>query len=324
MKSHKEYAAIVILNLILSMTAVYLSPRFDPVTLAAFVLINILLFVLLKLNDTRKKKETERAIEEIFELLHSAEAGREVFQTADDEFGKLKDEIIKIIAENRIVAGKSKENQQILREYTEDIAHQIKTPLTGILLMTDLLGEDRENAGQYVDYIRNSIKRLHLLTEILLKMAALDSGTVDMKKERVDAGELLEDIKADIETYFTKEGVSIPVYGENFTLVCDRQWTYEALFNIVKNGIEAACENGVEIHLKETKIFRSILVKDFGKGLSGEMLRKACKRFCRQNPKSRGYGIGLPMARTIMEKQGGELLYCKGKGENYFELRFYK
>lgn len=324
MKIDKRNTGIVLCNLILSMLVVYLSPRFDAFTLFGIIIINVIVYILLALNDHRKKKIIEEKIEGIFKLLYSLDIDSDNCEVIDDEFGKLKDEIYKIIVESKVMAANAKKNQEVLREYTEDIAHQIKTPLTGALLILDLMEDDPERSGEYIAYIRNSINRLHRLADALLKMASLDSGSIIMKKETLSAKSLIENLKSDMEIFFTDKDISIPVYGDDFTLSCDGNWTYEAIFNIVKNGIEASTHKGVEIHLKETNLFQSIIVKDFGQGLDGETLKKAFKRFYKENPDSEGYGIGLPMAKSIMDKQGGELLYQKGKESNSFELRFYR
>lgn len=324
MKIDKRIVGIILCNVILSMLVIYLSPRYDVFTLFGIIIVNIITYILLTLNDHRKKKIIEEKIEGIFKLLYSLDVDSENYEVIDDEFGKLRDEIYKIIVESKVVAAKAKENQEVLREYTEDIAHQIKTPLTGALLMLDLMEDDSESSAEFITYTRNSINRLHRLVDALLKMASLDSGSIIMKKDPLNVKSLLEDLKSDIEVYFTDKDISIPIYGNDFTLTCDGSWTYEAIFNIVKNGIEASGDKGVEIHLKETNLFQSIIVKDFGQGLDSEMLKKAFKRFYKENPDSEGYGIGLPMAKSIMEKQDGELLYRKGKESNSFELRFYR
>lgn len=106
-------------------------------------------------------------------------------------------------------------------------------------------------------------------------------------------------------------------------MVCDRKWTYEAIYNVVKNGIESSPKESVRIILKETNIYKSIIVEDYSQGIPDEVLKKVYKRFYKENQNSKGYGIGLPMAKTIVEKQDGELIYTRGKSSNYFEFRFY-
>lgn len=322
--TRKINISIILCNIVLSMLVIYLSPRFDILTLFGLIVVNLIIYFLLALKDKKVKDRINKKIEEIFELLHSLDPSKNNYEVIDDEFGKLRDEIVKIIIENKVLVKKSEEKQEILREYTEDIAHQIKTPITGALLMLDLIEEDSENNQEYIDYMRKSLNRLHGLVDALLKMASLDSEMVHMQKETVKVKDLLEGIQQEFKNYFGNQKSWIPIYGENFYLLCDPQWTYEAIFNIVKNGLEASPEKGLEIHLKQTNIYKSIYVKDFSEGLSDEMLKKAFKRFYKKNPDSKGYGIGLPMAKSIMEKQNGELLYYRNKESNCFELRFYK
>lgn len=282
------------------------------------------MFILLSLKDRGVEKVINNKIEGVFGLLHSLDLNDSTYEIIDDEFGKLRDEIVKIILENKLLAKQSEESQEILREYTEDIAHQIKTPLTGAILMLDLMEEDCENSREYMSYLKSNLNRLHGLADVLLKMASLDSGNISMKKESVDIKDLLVELISEIESYFPNQNNLILVFGEDFNLVCDQQWTYEAIFNIVKNGLEASSEKGIEICLKETKVYKSILIIDYSEGLSDDILKKSYKRFYKVNPDSKGFGIGLPMAKSIIERQNGELLYNRGKEFNYFELRFYK
>ncbi len=323
MKIKKAYLLIVLLNLVLSLGVFFVSPRLDVITLFLFILVNTLIFLLLILSERRRKAQLNKEIDSIFTLLHSLDIDTDEYELEDDEFGKLRDEIIKVILENKIIADKAKENKETLREYTEDIAHQLKTPLTGILLMLDLIEDDEENKKEYLGHIRSNTNRLHQLVDILLKLAALDSGTIKMKKDIVNIKDLVGEIVTEMEILFADRGSTTPIIGENFDLVCDRKWTYEAIYNVVKNGIESSPKEGVRIILKETNIYKSIIVEDYSQGIPDEVLKKVYKRFYKENQNSKGYGIGLPMAKTIVEKQDGELIYTRGKTSNYFEFRFY-
>ena len=324
MNKSKNILLVLILNFIMSLFVVYLNPRFDILTLIGFLVINIILFLIIRKFENKKEKELEDKINNIFILLHSLDIDSDNYEIIDDEFGKLRDEIIKIIIENKRIAENAEKNKEILREYTEDIAHQIKTPLTGSLLLLDLLeDEENESVKEYISRLRDNLLRLYNLSDILLKLAALDSGTIEMTKDRISARGLIEDIIQNLKDYFINDNVEIPLYGEDFDLICDKKWTYEAAFNVMKNGLEATEDRHIEIHLKETNLYKSIFVEDFSKGLDREMLEKVFKRFYKLDPNSKGYGIGLPMAKSVMERQNGELLYRKGKKSNSFELRFY-
>ena len=324
MNKNKNILLVLILNLLMSLFVVYLNPRFDILTLIGFLIINIILFIVISKIGKKKEKALEDKINNIFNLLHSLDINSDNYEIIDDEFGKLRDEIIKIIIENKRIAENAEKNKETLREYTEDIAHQIKTPLTGSLLLLDLLEDENDNfSEEYIERLRNNLLRLHNLSDILLKLAALDSGTIKMAKDRISARELIEDTIRNLKDYFINDNVEIPLDGEDFYLICDKKWTYEALFNVMKNGIEATEGRHIEIHLKETNLYKSFFVEDFSKGLDREMLEKVFRRFYKLDPNSKGYGIGLPMAKSVMERQNGELLYHKGKKSNSFELRFY-
>ena len=308
----------------MSLFVIYLNPRFDILTLIGFLVINVILFIVISKIEKEKEKVLEDKINNIFRLLHSLDINSDNYEIIDDEFGKLRDEIIKIIIENKRIAENAEKNKETLREYTEDIAHQIKTPLTGSLLLLDLLeDEEDELSEEYIDRLKDNLLRLHNLSDILLKLAALDSGTIEMAKDSISAQELIEDIIRKLKNYFISDTIEIPIYGDDFDLICDKKWTYEALFNVMKNGIEATEDRHIEIYLKETNLYKGILVEDFSNGLDRQMLEKVFRRFYKVDPNSKGYGIGLPMAKSVMERQNGELLYHRGKKSNAFELRFY-
>ena len=324
MNKSKSILLVFILNLLMSLFVIYLNPRFDILTLIGFLVINVILFIVISKIEKEKEKVLEDKINNIFRLLHSLDINSDNYEIIDNEFGKLRDEIIKIIIENKRIAENAEKNKETLREYTEDIAHQIKTPLTGSLLLLDLLeDEEDELSEEYIDRLKDNLLRLHNLSDILLKLAALDSGTIEMAKDSISAQELIEDIIRKLKNYFISDTIEIPIYGEDYGLVCDKKWTYEALFNVMKNGIEATEDRHIEIYLKETNLYKSILVEDFSNGLDRQMLEKVFRRFYKADPNSKGYGIGLPMAKTVMERQNGELLYHRGKKSNAFELRFY-
>ena len=324
MRKNKRILLIIAINLLMSLFVVYLNPRFDILTLFGFLLINIILFLIIRKFEKKKEIELEDKINNIFNLLHSLDLNSDNYEIIDDEFGKLRDEIIKIILENKRIAENAEKNKEILREYTEDIAHQIKTPLTGSLLLLDLLeDEEDETVKEYISRLRDNLLRLYNLSDILLKLAAIDSGTIEMTRDRVSARDLIDDSIRNLKDYFINDPIEIPLYGDDFDLICDKKWTYEALFNVMKNGLEATEGRQIEIQLKETNLYKSIFVEDFSKGLDREMLEKVFKRFYKMDPNSKGYGIGLPMAKSVMERQNGELLYHKGKKSNTFELRFY-
>ena len=211
MKDNRNLFLITLLNLVLSLVTVFISPRPDLITLCCFILANSILFFLLILNEKHKKNEIKAKIDDIFSLLHSLGTDIKNYEVIDDEFGGLRDEIVKVIGEKKNIADKATKNEEVFKKYTEDIAHQLKTPLTGVLLMLDLIEGDEENKKEYIDRIRKSTNRLHQLVDILLKLAVLDSGTVKMKKEIVNVKDLLSEVIAEMEILFVNRKYNIPL-----------------------------------------------------------------------------------------------------------------
>ena len=274
MKNYKDLLIISTIFLILSMIIVYVSPRFDIITLFLFILLSILLFVLMKRVRDLKENLLNKKIDEMITLLHTIDKEAERLELEDDIFGNLKDEIIKSIVEKREIALQAMESKHTLKTYMEDITHQVKTPLTGILLMLDLIEEDPDNTDKYVKIIRNDIYRLYDLTDILLKMSSLDAGIMPMKKETFSVKELIIDAEMSLESYFSKDELKIDTIGNDFNLERDRQWILEALINLIKTVWRFQKEKE-QIELRETTIFKSILVRDYSEGIS----KKNCPRY---------------------------------------------
>ena len=318
----RQTLLILSLNLVLSMVVVAFFPRFDWLTVALFFMINAGLYFAIDRFEGNASMEVEEKIDGMIDLLHKADPRSHVDEAEEDDFSKLRDEIVKITSENRRIAQEAERRRVQLTEYTEDIAHQIKTPITGTLLMLDLI--DDASDKEALERMGRSMERLLGLSEALLKLAAVDSDVVAMKKEAVDGIELATTVAEGLESAFGREKIPCTIYGESVALHCDKKWTYEALFNLAKNGLEASKERGIAMTFIKTNVYKSIVVEDFGEGMDRDTLGKAFRRFYKKDPNTPGFGIGLPMARAIMKRQGGDLLYSKGKESNRFELRFYE
>lgn len=324
MDKYKDLMIISILFFFLLMMSIWINPRFDILTLCLSLVLSILLFISLKKIRDSRLSTLNSKIDEMIETLHMVDERVEEVLYGDDIFGRLKDEIIKNLVEKREIASQAEDKRKNLKTYLEDITHQIKTPLTGILLMLDLIEEEPENKAKYIQIMRKDIDRLYSLADILLKMSFLDAGVMDLKKESFSAKNMLLDVEISLESYFSKDKMNIEIVGDDFNLIGDREWTLEAVINLVKNAIEASNGGKVQIELKKTKIFQSILVRDFSEGIPDSKLGKIYQRFYKADSKSKGFGIGLPMVKSIMDRQGGEVLYTRTNDSNYFELRFYR
>ena len=217
------------------------------------------------------------------------------------------------------------QERDILSDTLADISHQIKTPLTSMMIMSDLLeGAPPEKQAEFISNIQSSLSKTEWLVSALLKMAKLDAKSVEFRVEQVDSNDLIEAAISPFKIQLELREQVVELVGtEKF--ICDKRWTVEALSNVIKNASEYSPDGGViKIEVGANPICRWISVTDSGKGLSRMQIAKIFKRFEASNNPS-GYGIGLPLALTIMKSQLGDIdVDGGGKGDGArFILKFY-
>jgi signal transduction histidine kinase len=210
-----------------------------------------------------------------------------------------------------------------------DISHQLKTPLTSALMMSELLGSEDlppDKQQEFLTSLQSALEHTERLVLSLLKIAKLDSGTVVFKREPVDAKDLIETALAPLKIMLDIRGQAVrdtagDTAGTDTTIHCDKTWSAEALTNIIKNASEHAPDGGdIQIAYGENPLYTWVSVADSGSGLSPEQLPQLFERFQSANKRG-GIGIGLNMARTILRSQGGDI---EVTFPNTFTLKFYK
>lgn len=215
--------------------------------------------------------------------------------------------------------------RDILKNTLADISHQLKTPLTSMMIMSELL-EDAppEKQAQFIANIQSSLYRTEWLVSTLLKIAKLEAKTVEFKQEKIDANKLIEEALLPLKIQLEIKEQELIIKGSQ-TFICDKRWTAEALSNIIKNASEHSPKGAkIEIEVGENPLCTWICVTDQGKGLQRSQIAKLFKRF-EGSDTTKGYGIGLPLALTIMKNQFGDIDVDgggKGKGAT-FTLKFY-
>jgi len=217
------------------------------------------------------------------------------------------------------------QERDILKNTLADISHQLKTPLTSMMIMSELLeGAPPEKQAEFITNIQSSLHRTEWLVSALLKMAKLEAKTVEFREEVISSADLIEMALLPLKIQLELREQEIEVIGsQDFN--CDKRWTAEALSNIIKNASEQApTASVINITVGANPVSTWISVTDQGRGLDRSQIAKIFKRFEGSN-NSKGYGIGLPLALTIMKSQFGDIDVDgggKGKGAT-FTLKFY-
>ena len=237
-----------------------------------------------------------------------------------DDFSILEDKIYKLFIE--IVEAKeiSTKNSEKQIEYLEDIAHQIKTPITSMLFSIENLELDYPS-NEDVEILKRQTNRLNSLSDILLKLSSLDANKDLMKKEEILLDEL---ISYALDTLNLKKSIKLIIddsLKEN--IICgDFYWLAEALINIFKNADNRKSCDKIIIYSYKNPLFTSLIIEDNGGGIEKENVKKIFKRFYK-TPDSNGFGIGLAMAKTIVEKNNGEISVSNAKDGARFKIKFY-
>ncbi|MEG0423327.1 MAG: HAMP domain-containing sensor histidine kinase [Erysipelotrichaceae bacterium] len=230
-----------------------------------------------------------------------------------------------------------KENNLILQEDKEklgndlaDISHQLKTPLTSMSMMCDLLSQETLSDEQRIKFLKNirsQLQRIEWLVTSLLKMSKLQIGTVHFLKESIQAKDLLHKASESVLLVMDLKNQSFIMDGDEALLHVDINWSSEALLNIIKNCVEHTQDGGV-IHAQvmDTAMYTQIKIFDNGSGIDQGDLPHIFERFYRgKNSSSDSVGIGLAMSYEIITSQQGTLwVESKLKQGTTFTIRFFK
>ena len=259
-------------------------------------------------------------------------AGAEVPDITDQQEGELsilKNNIYKATTTLNYQKELLANDKKALSDAIADISHQLKTPLTSMMVMNDLLGseDDPEKRAEFLRTQSGQLDRMNWLVQTLLKLSKIDAGTIVMKPEELLAKPLITEVIKPFEVQMDIKNIACGISVGDTVIKCDRNWTIEALQNIVKNCIEHMEEGGrLDISCEETNLFTQIEIRDTGCGIAEEDIPHIFERFYKgKNAGKDSVGIGLALAKSIMEGQHGDILVSSKEGEGTgFKVRFYK
>ena len=248
-------------------------------------------------------------------------------ETADS---RLQNEIYKTTVTLREAAQQSAESREKLKTALSDISHQLKTPLTSVIITTENLLDNPELPlelrQEFLRDIYHSSNHISFLVQSLLTLSKLDADSIVLKRKREPIGEIFSEVNQNIAVLAELRGVSVTADDNGVILDCDKRWLSEALSNIAKNCVEHTDEGGeVKLTAETNPLYSTITVSDNGQGIAPEDLPHIFERFYRgKNTADDSVGIGLALSKTIIEKAGGSIRVNSepGKGST-FTIRFF-
>lgn len=279
-----------------------------------WVLSLVCLYYFMKNREKNRISELVNLIDQLDKKNYSIPMKQDDFAILEDQIYKL---FLKIVEEKDEVKRLSK--NQI--ENLENIAHQIKTPITNMLFSLETLEE--ENNSKEIKKLSFQLKRLNSLADILLKLSSLDMQVNNMKSEKIYLEEIFDYALDILDKDIENKEIEILDNYNGLYIWGDFYWLSEAFINILKNSINLKNCSRIKIFCQDNPLFTKISIEDNGGGIEKEYFSKIFKRFYK-TPDSNGFGIGLAMTKTIVENNNGEIEVENGKEGAIFHIKFYK
>lgn len=280
----------------------------DVSTLIVFIL--ILSIIVFKYNHSESKKINE--ITKYIEEINRGNYKLNIEENTEDELSILKNELYKITIKLKEVAENSQKDKTTLKDSLSDISHQIKTPITSILIMLDNILSD-ENMPEdikkdFIKDIKREIVNIKFLVKSILKLSKIDSNSIKFIKKEVFIKDIINEAVKNVSMLSELKNIEIIVLGDDsIKTICDLKWQVEAITNILKNCIEHSYENRkIYINYNQNNMYTELKIEDNGTGIDAKDLPHIFERFYKgKNSSSDSVGIGLALSKSIIESNNG-------------------
>ena len=278
---------------------------------------------------TRRRYQRLYELNNYLALVCSGRYDLDICSNTEGELSILSNNLYKVITLLRTQNDLLAQDKVRLADSLADISHQLKTPLTSMMMMTDLLREetDPEKQTEFIEVMETQLGRMRWLILNLLKLSKLDAGTIELKCEKKSLISTLQEAMQPFLVMMELREITLLDQTEDFSYKGDQHWTAEAIGNIIKNCIEHMEKGGrLTLRTARTHIYDALYITDDGCGIAPKDLPHIFERFYQgSSPSGESVGIGLALSKAILEKERASIRAesTEGKGTT-FEIRFYK
>ena len=293
------------------------------ILLLIYLIICLVYLTIIINNDKRKEKEINEVIK-IIEEINNKNYSFKMKDINEEDLSLLKNEIYKTTIMLNEISEISKKDKKELEESLEDISHQLKTPLTSILIMIDTLLDDEDmDQNTREDFLRNmkrEVMNINFLVKSILKLSRLDTNTVKFISKKESVKEIINEAILNVSLLSDLKNVKIETNLSDSFITCDYKWQIEALTN------EHSYENNkVLIECSENNAYVKIIIKDFGTGIAKEDINHIFERFYKgKDSDYDSIGIGLALSKSIIEKQNGKISVESSENGTTFTIKYFK
>ena len=303
--------------------------KFMKIEVSIIFIGSIILLLIFILYERNQDKEIDE-ITKYLEAINNKNYTLKIDENSEEELSILKNELYKVTVMLRENASNSLKDKINLKTALEDISHQLKTPLTSILIILDNLIDnpemDYQTRVEFLHDLKRESIRIQSLIQSILKLSKFDSNTVQFIKQDIYLKQIVDEAIKNTESLADLKNIKINVEGKKkIKLNCDLLWQTEAVTNILKNCIEHSSENTpIDIKYNNNSVYSYITITDYGEGISKEDIPHIFERFYRgKNSANESIGIGLSLSKTIIESNNGIISVESNSDKTTFIIKYF-
>lgn len=298
------------------------------------------LFIICFCMYLRRRKKDIFELQDYMDKISRGNYELEINDNSEDELSSLKNSLYKIMVYMKEQADSARIKKVMLAQSVSDISHQLKTPLTSTQILLDNLNDnpDMEYATRkkFIYEALNQVNGMSWMIVTMLKLSRIDAGVVEFNNETISINKIIEEAVGNLEVIAEIKNVNIEKYIDNHNenklnksdiyINGDYNWNREALQNIIKNAIEHSNDKGtVKINITDNDVYTAVYITNRGDKLSDQRQKQIFERYYSEAKyEDNSMGIGLPLAKAVIEKQGGYISVESDDEETVFIVKYIK
>ena len=298
------------------------------------------LFIICFCMYLRRRKKDIFELQDYMDKISRGNYELEINDNSEDELSSLKNSLYKIMVYMKEQADSARIKKVMLAQSVSDISHQLKTPLTSTLVLLDNLNDnpdmDYSTRKKFIYEALNQVNGMSWMIVSMLKLSRIDAGVVEFNNENISINKIIEEAVGNLEVIAEIKNVNIEKNIDNrnedelnksdIYIKGDYNWNREALQNIIKNAIEHSNDKGtVKINITDNDVYTAVYITNRGEKLSDKQQKQIFERYYSEAKyEDNSMGIGLPLAKAVIEKQGGYISVESDDEETVFIVKYIK
>lgn len=298
------------------------------------------LFIICFCMYLRRRKKDIFELQDYMDKISRGNYELEINDNSEDELSSLKNSLYKIMVYMKEQADSARIKKVMLAQSVSDIAHQLKTPLTSTQVLLDNLNDnpdmDYSTRKKFIYEALNQVNGMSWMIVSMLKLSRIDAGVVEFNNENISINKIIEEAVGNLEVIAEIKNVNIEKNIDNrnedelnksdIYIKGDYNWNREALQNIIKNAIEHSNDKGtVKINITDNDVYTAVYITNRGEKLSDKQQKQIFERYYSEAKyEDNSMGIGLPLAKAVIEKQGGYISVESDDEETVFIVKYIK